>query len=563
MRKIFSLGPLIGLFIISLIPQSQAIIPLEGLVLDNFPRENYTNEANLFSQFWAEESTSVNVIAANKAILEKEKLALYRGFFQEGSNLENFCQLKYDIEYASSWGKEQAIRSTLATLQYVALDVSTSALAAYAKYFDYSEDEFKNLTDRLVINYCSPNLTVVSLKLLRKNLLDKFSQEKQFELPTIKDNPFFPQSLSSPQQEDRGREGEFRQTIKLFRSVCSWGQNVDDLRLLGPLINNPMIMAQIFRHLSGKKIRWQQEDNSIHLINDPNSVKVACEHLVCRRRNNTTFRDLFPKGVGSAVVADDLKKMYCLIFHTAKSANDHSIPQIAQWLKEQSGDGGYLIVAQFIALLTGVPDFLVRAPALTQLKKFALESLDRVWKEWAEKQVQDFNVNLFYEEPLTVEKVDRQLYFSKDKPEFKVVLDVNLGEFDTSVQMIGKISAGFKVSFPVDFLQWGRYQWAHMDPTQEGGREKLLETFKKHLTDQITSASQYFIIPPWKGDLEKIVARELLEQLAQFEGPPLDKIFTDAKFMKVQVQFNYAPYALLYIRHKFLIRNIAEGVAKP
>ena len=89
--------------------------------------------------------------------------------------------------------------------------------------------------------YCSKNLTIISLKQLRKNLDIYFEHGASFELPSVQGNPLFPQALPSKFQTEKSRELEFLQTIKLFRAVCSWGTS-QIILVSWYLLRNPIII---------------------------------------------------------------------------------------------------------------------------------------------------------------------------------------------------------------------------------------------------------------------------------------------------------------------------------
>jgi hypothetical protein len=549
-RKIFSISFFLTMFLWTALGKAQ--VPLEGMVLEKFNRENYANEGDLFAQFWNEPSADDQIYSA-KELEGRGNLALYRGFYEEGANLDNFCQIKQHLEYPTSWDTEQATRGMVATLQYLGLDVVTNALAAYANYFDFTSDEYSNLIDNLVTNSCSPNLTVVSLKTLRKSMMLKFGVEKKMSLPSVQENPFFPENFSTGVAEEQGRQREFLVTTKLFKAFCSWGLNIDDLRYMAPLTANPIIVANLIRHMTGQKIVWQSSDNSLRMKNDPSSIKVACQHLVCRRSDVMSFKKYFPRGIGSNSLEDDLKKIYCINLRHQKMPTTSVHPRIKEWIKEDGPNIGALMASQMISLLTGIPDFLVRATSSENLKNLALEGLNRSWKMWAQGQLGALEKKLYYEESLTIDKVDRKHYFHPKKPIFKVMMDVNLGEFDTAVQMRGKVSMKYNINLRVDFLEWLRREWRYLDPTLEKRREHLVSTTVRNLEEKTNSITQYLKVVPWNKDIVKMIAKELIEQLSLYEGEPLNKVWANKKYYPVQVQLNYAPFALRYIHQKFLL----------
>ena len=88
--------------------------------------------------------------------------------------------------------------------------------------------------------YCSKNLTIISLKQLRKNLDIYFEHGASFELPSVQGNPLFPQALPRSFRP-KNRVIEFLQTVKLFRAVCSWGTS-QIILVSWYLLRNPIII---------------------------------------------------------------------------------------------------------------------------------------------------------------------------------------------------------------------------------------------------------------------------------------------------------------------------------
>lgn len=125
----------------------------------------------------------------------KENLALYRANYQEGVNLDNYCRRQPEMSYPTRFDREQALRSVLATVQYLVLDLSVRSIAKYAKELEVTPSEYSDLVDNLMGQYCSKNISIISLDQLRKNLIERYQGENSFILPTIEDNPLFPESL--------------------------------------------------------------------------------------------------------------------------------------------------------------------------------------------------------------------------------------------------------------------------------------------------------------------------------------------------------------------------------
>lgn len=158
-----------------------------------------------------------------------------------------------------------------------------------------------------------------------------------------------------------------------------------------------------------------------------------------------------------------------------------------------------------------------------------------------------------------IEKVDRSLFFRPDRPNFKVVLDVNMGEVDRANQMVGKISVSFNLQLSKNLLASVRQRWSDVDPRKEKDQRDLIASFlKNHVAEQIEAERKKFIIPPWKGDLDNVIVREILEQLVSYRGSFFNE--RDRSLVQIPVVFNYAPFALRYIANEFLIEKQKEKV---
>jgi len=530
-----------------------ALVPIESLILGDISSQyNELQSDPLLYLFHVEknEENEENENRKNRAQLEN-----YLGFAQEGKNLDNFCKGRPQIQYRSPWSKEQVLNSTVATLQYIGLDLTVRAIGKYAKFLEFTPDEFSALTDKLVGNYCSPNVTVISLRELKRNLKMKFLTG-DYEVPTVKGNSLFPQKLGSISKIDEAIEQELLQSIKLFRAFCSWGGDYHDLRLLTPLVKHPVVMSFIARQMGGQKLLWKEEDRTIRLVPDFTTPKILCENLVCRKKTTEYFKRSFPLSLGSESVGKDIAQLFCQDFRDADYAKIQN-PQVKKWIDKQTFDDENLLIAQFIALATGIPDFFVRSKKFSDAQEFLRFSIDKSFDDWAQGQTNNFSKDLYYEEGLSIEKVDRSLYFRETRPEFKVVLDVNMGEVDKTNQILGKVSMTFNLELSKNLLAGVRERWINVDPRKEKEERELIISFlRKHTSELIEKERQKFIIPPWKGDIEGLIIRELMEQLASYYGQFFSE--RDRTLVTIPIVFNYGPFALRYIANDFLVAKQKE-----
>lgn len=545
MRKIGLL--LFVTFLFMTMGSGYALVPIESLILGDISSQYQEKQSDPLVYLFRPDAN-----LGNESLNYRSQLGNYLGFAQEGKNLDNLCRTRPQIQYQTSWNKEQVKRSAIATLQYVGLDVTVRAIGKYAKFLEFTNEQYENMTDQLVTNYCSPNLTVISLRELRQNMKMKF-QSSDFEIPSIKDNPLFPQKLGTITKIDDAIEQELLQTVKLFRAFCSWGGDPHDLRLLVPLVRHPVLMSFIARQMGGKKFIWKDADRSIRLVNDPFTPKILCENMICRKRKSEYFSRNIPLSLGSEGIERDVAHLYCTEFRDADYSKIQN-PLIQKWINKQTFDEQNLMVAQFIALLTGIPDFFVRARNFNDAQDFLRFSMDKSFTDWAEEKTGNFSKDLYYEEGLTVEKVERMLFFKNNKPNFKVILDVNMGEVDRANQILGKISLSFNLVLAKNLLASVRERWANIDPRKEKEQKEVIINFmRRHISDAMENERKKFVIPPWKGDLEELILREILEQLVSYQGDYFSE--RDKSLVTIPVVFNYAPFALRYIANEFLVER--------
>src|SRR5690606_37879850 len=89
-----------------------------------------------------------------------------------------------------------------------------------------------------------------------------------------------------------------------------------------------------------------------------------------------------------------------------------------------SFDEQNFMIGQFIALFTGVPDFFLWQKDFKDIQLLSRLSIDQYWSRWAKTYTENLGKDIYYEEPLTMELVDKKNYFNKYVPKFKIVFDV-------------------------------------------------------------------------------------------------------------------------------------------
>lgn len=517
-------------------------------MLGNFSESYSENETDPLNYVFSRDKT-----LGKKDESFKRELALYRGFYEEGKNLNNYCKETRPVRYSSEWEKVQVMRSLLSEIQYIGLDLTARAIPQYAKALEFTREEYSNLVDNLVGNYCSANLSVISKKELKNNLLIKFDKENSFRLPSVKGNPLFPDNLDSYLPPKAAIEQEFKYTVKLFQSMCSWGGNPTNPGLMVPVLKNPALMSFFFRQMDNRTIEWKELDNSVFTKEDKKTVQVWCDNLICRKTIPETFYNKVYFSVGGTNLTEDLRRLYCEDWRLVDYRPNQNDERLAKMMKSITFDEENFINSQFIALITGVPDFLLRGEKFNQGLDTLRSSIDFTWNKWAKAQTELQGRELYFEEPLSLELVERNQYFSIFTPHFKVAFDVNLGEFDRIAQRLGKVRVVFNVNVQKSFLRYYRETLRDLDPMDKAERERLLKRFKAQISSDIQSARTKFLIPPWKGDLEQLIASELTEQMLSVA----DRNFKmeGSGFLPIPIELNYGLFALKYINHQKTVQQ--------
>ncbi|NOT80719.1 MAG: hypothetical protein HOP07_17170 [Bacteriovoracaceae bacterium] len=543
------------LTILVLTNKTFALTPIESLILGDFSERYTENETDPLNYVFIKELSLEAKLDSAKDI-NRIQLANYRAFYEEGKNLENTCTEASEIRFITEWEKTQAKRAMISTVQYIGLDLSTRAIAQYAKELEFSASEYDNLTQGLVANYCSQNLSIISKKELLRNLKIKFEKENSFKLPSVEKNPFFPENLNELLPKTKSLEQELLYTVKLFQSLCSWNGNPENLGLLVPVFKHSGIMAFFNRQMTGQQVGWNAIDNSLYLKEDNDTVQIACDNLICRKTSRDNMIRKYSYSLGGTSIAEDQKKLFCNYYRNAYYLPKESDPRLAQIMNQRTFDEENFINSQFIALITGIPDFLLRASNFNQGEDVLRSSMDNVWTKWAKANTENLSRELFFEEPLTLELVDQNQYYDFRANKLRVAFDVNLGEFDRTNQRVGKIRMNFKLNVQTAFLNYYRTALQSLTFKDTAEKLRLKNRFKYQISHEVKAAREKLIIPPWKGDLDELIVTELTSQI--LDTPLKFLPLTEKGMTVIDIEINYGVFALKYLAHQFKVQSFIE-----
>ena len=269
--------------------------------------------------------------------------------------------------------------------------------------------------------------------------------------------------------------------------------------------------------MAGQKLAWDPLSSKVFLKVNPKSINVSCRGLICRRVNKDKIGEYRFKGIGFESFANDLKRLYCQDIRDIDYDLNGESKKMKVWINAQTLDLQNLLVGQMTALITGFPDFVFRIEQFTDLIRLAKLGIDHRWENWASLQLEPQRQEFFYEEPLTIEVVDRYLYFEPVRENFQIHIDVNLGEFDRTNQIVGKVSTRFdiKLKRKLMYLIQGKIFAGDMvDPAYD---KTMIKRIEKTIGKQIAKSQKKLRFSPWAKGLPRLIAVEIYRQLEQYE----------------------------------------------
>lgn len=481
---------------------------------------------------------------------ENRKLKLYQSTYQSGLLLQESCGLYAPPHYASSWQEKQAKRTVAATLQYIGLDTSIKTIGAYAQKFELSEGAFNKLKTNLTKNYCSKNISVLSIKQIEKSLDHYFKNPQTHMIPTVEGSPFATDLYKSISEGTLARSNEFDQAINNFKAFCSWGGDVVDYRLMVPYLKNSFIMGFIIKNLTGVQDRFDPSTHVVEQKASTDTVQVTCTDLICRRNNNyKDFSRKFPFSVGSTGLYTDLAKLYCHHFKFQDYKARDSIAEVKAWIKKMELEDPIFETSFFISLLTGVPDAVFGAETYRDLPKIAKSSIDVRWNAWANHALKSFSKDMLFEESLKIKAHPRRDKTVLRTEGFKLDFNVTLGEMDRIVDETDKLSLSFDLRLSKNYLRHIRIKWSALsDAIDEEGKKQFRNELSKYINLQLREKEKYFRQVMWNEEFSRLIVQELIGQLLAYRGPMFASL--QEEMLKIPVKFNYGVFALSYLRYR-------------
>ena len=521
-----------------------ALVPIKGIVKGEV--EDVVQYDPLTSIF------SEQFNSSDAGLKEKQKFKVFEGMFNQALNLMDTCQVERFYSYPAKWKEDSAKRSVVGTLQYIGLDHSLKAIAKYSKALNLDEQAYDNLVNNLVVNSCSENITVYSKKLLKNNLLKFYENGVDFEVPSLAGSPYFSPEIISQSEGVEAKKRELNYAIKTFRALCSWDGDTDNYALLPPFLQNPIVMAQVINHMTGKALFYQEEIDETVLMNSSDTAKVACENLICRKRSDSAFKRMFPRMIGSTDLKDDLEVLYCNHFRETSIKSLGANESLKKWIQAQTLEESRIQAMYLVSLISGYSDPIYSANTYTDLKSLYSKTLENRWDEWSREKTEQLVLDLLYEESLYVDLAPEDEVRSA-KGDFGMVFDFTLGEIDREIKVVDQITASFEMEFPKSYFRWIRQAYIEANNKSLYAKQKELEKrFAQYIDLQLHSKRKYFKAKLWNESFSQIIANELLKRLSSYNG----KKFKDLSHEKivVPVKFRFGLFALKYLKDKYKLK---------
>lgn len=478
-----------------------------------------------------------------------EQLNKYRKLYLEQEKLEYFCRENTAANYfKNSFERDEFYRTMVASLQYKMMNYSMHAIAQYAKKLEFDSEQYDNLVTGLV-NSCSQNITLFGHKLMRFLFKKYYKSDRNLILPADKREALFDKSVKSIQSENEILVNELYFTTGIFKYACSWGGQVKYLRKMATLLSSSVVMSYIIREMT---------NNDSYVYDDFLNDKTVglCKNQVCRKRKIDSFMENIVRPIGSGDLSYDFKLAYCQKF---KYASEKYSPVVSENLKNdlKEFDGQEnRIRAQFIALLTRVPDFNVWTSDSTAIKKYISISNDGLWDFWAKDFLETNALTIDYEEALTM-KLDSEANMDFIRKNNWPIINFNVvnGEFDKVTNVSNMISLNFDLKFPRNDIKWlcQTYKNSLIDSDKKATEDvkKRLAVYINESYAKVKDTLAQFTV---NADILKVLTDELIHQFEMIDY--LDDSNESTAVIKVNVHI--APFALVAIRNKRMILDMAQ-----
>lgn len=438
----------------------------------------------------------------------------YYNLQKKARDLDNSCVWINKPKRITSNEYVKRLTSVIANLQYSSLNAISKNIAVLAKHKKITEEEFQILSDNIVTNYCSENLSVISKKELENNLNYFFNGS------SIKEETHsmgvYNKALVNIVKKEEYIDNQLRAALQVFRGLCSWGGTSDDLGILNPFLKSPHVNSFILSEINS--------DN-------PEFKPVLCDNLICRP--HTMSEDKKTAYVASA------KSFYCHVFKKLPSRPGPRSETLKEWSKDVTSDDFIFQTFQLISALSNQPNLIALADGNNNKSIFS-SFYDDYFQSWSDNKLEVFSDDLKYEEVLSL----RRTNISQNGKSREISFDIDYGELDHARNIVGKVKTKFSFSLGQKLVKYIRYEFLY-DENYSEKKEKLLKrVIKEHVIEKGNKIySEYFTF------LKKDYFYDQLA-LAIFDDISSSAVLKNEDFGGAYVlKFHYGVFAMNYIRN--------------
>ena len=443
-------------------------------------------------------------------------------FYQRATNLKNYCDAGGKISYLTEAQRKRGLKSFMASFRYFGLIKISSDISKLINELEFEDEKKSNLSNNLVDQYCSNNLSVISKRQLKVYLKKIFTEnnEKQSKEKTPGENLFSKFNI---------KENSLKRAIRNFRNFCSWTGQVDHLGLLADYLYSPLFIQR------GLDYFFDSENTRYGEV-------VACENNICRKLKDDTGA-LFQRSISSTSIESDFRENYCKYFYNKELIGKKNNSSIRAWQKADNQFEGALDLLYFLKV-TGVGDNLLNNSTDSSTYNQVLEShLDQYFDTWALGQLNSSDNNFTYEEKISVKKIESR--------GDEILLDVNSGPADEVFEGFGRLILNVDLELRSKYIIWWRREFSQTSPK----RTKKIQFLKNNLALNLNFEIERRMnsVPIYKeinADLKRILLKYFYTELLELKSVSKEGVNT------FKVKLNYSPFVLKKIYEKQKVMHL-------
>ena len=405
----------------------------------------------------------------------------------------------------------------IATIQHAVLNSLVENIIYLAKKNELDQKDFKILSENLVNNFCSENLTIISKKELKNNFNYIFKNmviNESENVLGVHNN-----QLTKLINIKSYYENQLNASMMAFRSFCSWGGTEKDLGLLNPFLTSPHLIYYVFEQLkNGQK----------------NYEPINCKNYICRKNNKLNEEEKY------RFIADSYD-LFCTYFKDISNYPETKNVSLKKWNETMAIDDYKLQVMQVLSSLQKTSNILALADGKNNLQ--ILESnIDDYFLDWAKAKTASLIDQLKFEETISLSLRNRD----QKKGTRQLNFDINYGEYDFIQGELGKLKTFVNLKFKKSLIQHLYNEIYHSANWSQKKEKHLKNVIKYHVQNQLEKiyAEFFFFIPE----------NEFFDNIA--DGIFTDVQNSDSKAIKkfngnYKSNFYYGHYALAFIQKEF------------